>query len=69
MDNIIRFPRTTMHMLRDMDKIVDESMDIKRRAEALLRYATENEQFTRSSQEADDSDKSVNKCESLCIKG
>jgi hypothetical protein len=56
-------------MLRDMDKIVDESMDIKRRAEALLRYAIENEQFTKSSQEADDSDKPVNKCESLCIKG
>ena len=69
MHNIIRFPRTTMHMLRDMNKIVDESMDIKRRADALLRYAIENEQFTRSSQEAEDSDKSVNKCESLCIKG
>ena len=69
MHNIIRFPRTTMHMLRDMNKIVDESIDIKRRADALLRYAIENEQFTRSSQEAEDSDKSVNKCESLCIKG
>ena len=69
MHNIIRFPRTTMHMLRDMDKIVDESMDIKRRAVALLRYAIENEQLTKSSQEAEDSDTPVNKCESLCIKG
>lgn len=57
MHNIIRFPRTTMHMLRDMDKVVDESMDIKRRAEALLRYAIENEQFTRSSQKRKNSEK------------
>lgn len=37
--NIVTFPRTIEHMNRDMNKIVDESIDIVKRSEALLRWA------------------------------
>jgi hypothetical protein len=36
--NIVTFPRTIEHMHRDMDRIVDESIDIVKRSEALLRW-------------------------------
>ena len=39
--NILTFPRTIEHMNRDMDKIVDQSIDILERSEALLRWAKE----------------------------
>lgn len=37
--NIVTFPRTIDMMNRDMDKIVDQSIDILERSEALLRWA------------------------------
>ena len=37
--NILTFPRTIDMINRDMDKIVDQSIDILERSEALLRYA------------------------------
>ena len=39
--NIVNFPRTIDMMNRDMDKIVDQSIDILERSEALLRWAKE----------------------------
>jgi len=39
--NIVTFPRTIDMMNRDMDKIVDQSIDILERSEALLRWAKE----------------------------
>ena len=38
-DNIIHFPRTPQMIDRDMNKIVDESIDIVERSIALLRWA------------------------------
>lgn len=38
-DNIIQFPRTVEMINRDMNKIVDESIDILDRSIALLRWA------------------------------
>jgi len=40
--NILTFPRTIEHMHRDMNKIVDESIDIVKRSEALLRWAKDD---------------------------
>ena len=37
--NVVSFPRTSEMMNRDMDKIVDQSIDILERSEALLRWA------------------------------
>ena len=39
--NVVSFPRTSEMMNRDMDKIVDQSIDILERSEALLRWAKE----------------------------
>jgi hypothetical protein len=39
--NIVNFPRTIDMMNRDMDKIVNQSIDILERSEALLRWAKE----------------------------
>ena len=39
--NIVTFPRTIDMMNRDMDKIVDQSIDILERSEALLRWTKE----------------------------
>ncbi len=39
--NIVNFPRTIDMMNRDMDKIVDQSIDTLERSEALLRWAKE----------------------------
>ncbi len=38
-DNVIQFPRTIEHINRDMNRIVDDSVDIVERSEALLRWA------------------------------
>ena len=37
--NVVKFPRTSQMIDRDMDKITDESIDILERSEALLRWA------------------------------
>lgn len=41
--NILTFPRTIDMINRDMDKIVDQSIDILERSEALLRWVTDDE--------------------------
>ena len=38
---VIEFPRTMEMINRDMDKIVDQSIDLLERSEALLRIAEE----------------------------
>ena len=38
-DNVIQFPRTVDAIVRDIERITDESIDIHQRSEALLRWA------------------------------
>lgn len=38
---VIEFPRTMEMINRDMDKIVDQSIDLLERSESLLRFAEE----------------------------
>lgn len=40
-DNVIPFPRTVANLNRDMDKVVDASIDLLERSSALLRLAEE----------------------------
>ena len=37
--NVVKFPRTSRMIDRDMDKITDQSIDILERSESLLRWA------------------------------
>jgi len=39
--NVIPFPRTVANLNRDMDKVVDASIDLLERSSALLRLAEE----------------------------
>ena len=40
-DNVVMFPRTVDMILRDIERICDETIDIKDRSESLLRWSKE----------------------------
>jgi hypothetical protein len=40
-DNVVMFPRTVDMILRDIERICDETIDIKERSESLLRWSKE----------------------------
>ena len=40
-DNVIQFPKQPANINREIDKILDQSLELKERSEALLEWAEE----------------------------